>query len=175
MRDVASEINKILKSYLEGNKKNAYSKLKKISKSYPANEKLRFNLAFMEQDQGDIHSAKESYIKLIREFNHFNSKLNLYNIFIKEKDYYKSLELIDDILNTNKDLINVWIDKAYLNYKIKEYNLSKNICYSILQKQKNNIQALNLIGLCFFKEKKYKDSIHYLLEGLKIDNKDISV
>ena len=69
MKDVASEINKILKSYLEGNKKNAYSKLKKISKSYPLNEKLRFNLAFMEQDQGDIYSAKKSYIKLIREFN----------------------------------------------------------------------------------------------------------
>ena len=92
----------------------------------------------MEQDQGDIYSAKKSYIKLINEFNNFNSKINLYNIFLKEKNYYKSLELINNILNTNKDLINVWIDKAYINYKIKEYNSSKNICYSILKKQKNN-------------------------------------
>ena len=69
MKDVASEVNKILKNYLEGNKKNAYSKLKKISKTYPTNEKLRFNLAFMEQDQGDIFLAKNSYIKLINEFN----------------------------------------------------------------------------------------------------------
>ncbi len=175
MKDIASEVNKIIKSYLEGNKKNAYSKLKEISKTYPANEKLKFNLAFMEQDQGDIYSAKKSYIKLIKEFNNFNSKLNLYNIFIKEKNYYKSLELIDDILNTNNDLINVWIDKAYLNYKIKEYNLSRDICYSILKKQKNNIQSLNLIGLCFFKEKNYEDSIHYLLEGLNVDEKNISI
>ena len=77
MKDVASKINDILKSFLEGDKKIAYSKLKKISKAYPANEKLRFNLAFMEQDLGDIYSAKKSYIKLIEEFNNFNSKINL--------------------------------------------------------------------------------------------------
>ena len=141
MKDVASEVNKLLKSYLEGNKKNAYSKLKKISKEYPANEKLRFNLAFMEQDQGDVYSAKKNYINLIDEFNNFNSKLNLYNIFLKEKNYHKSLELINDILITNKDLINVWIDKAYIYYKIKEYKISKDICHSILKKQKNNTQA----------------------------------
>ena len=175
MKDVASEVNKILKSYLEGNKKSAYLKLKKISKAYPGNEKLKFNLAFMEQDQGDLNSAKKSYIKLIDEFNNFNSKLNLYNIFLKEENYYKSLELINDILNTNKDLVDVWIDKAYINYKIKEYNLSKDICHLILKKQKNNAQALNLIGLCFFKEKRYEDSIHFLLEGLKTNNKDISI
>ena len=73
MKDVASKINNILKSYLGGNKKIAYSKLKQISKEYPSNEKLRFNLAFMEQDQGDINSAKKNYIKLIDEFNNFNS------------------------------------------------------------------------------------------------------
>ena len=94
MKDIPSEINKILKSYMEGNKKTAYSKLKKISKAYPTNEKLRFNLAFMEQDQGDIYSAKNSYIKLIKEFNNFISKLNLYNIFFNEKNYHKSLELV---------------------------------------------------------------------------------
>ena len=133
MKDVASKINNILKSYLEGNKKIAYSKFKKISKAYPTNEKLRFNLAFMEQE---IYSAKKSYIKLINEFNNFNSKMNLYNIFLKEKNYYKSLELINNILNTNKDLINVWIDKAYINYKIKEYKLSKDICHSILKNKR---------------------------------------
>ena len=123
MTDIASQINNILNEYLKGDKQKAYLKLKRISKNYPSNEKLQFNLAFMEQDQGDINSAKKSYIKLINEFNNFNSKLNLYNIFIKEKNYYKSLELINDILNTNKDLINVWIDKAYINYKIKSKEL----------------------------------------------------
>ena len=98
MKDVSSKINNILKSYLEGNKKIAYSKLKKISKEYPLNEKLRFNLAFMEQDKGDINSAKKSYTELIDEFNNFNSKINLYNIFLREKNYYESLKLINNIL-----------------------------------------------------------------------------
>ena len=40
--NVASEVNKLLKSYLEGNKKMPMNK--KISEEYPVNEKLRFNL-----------------------------------------------------------------------------------------------------------------------------------
>ena len=56
----------------------------------------------MEQDQGDINSAKKSYIKLIDEFNNFNSKNESLQYFFKRKNYYKSLELINNILNTNK-------------------------------------------------------------------------
>lgn len=175
MTDVASNINKILSEYLKGNKKNAYVELKKISKNYPSNEKLKFNLAFMEQDQGNIQEAKKSYLFLIDKFDNFNSKVNLYNIFLKEKNYKKSLKLINNILEIKDDLTNVWIDKAYINYKIKEYSLSKKICHSILNKISNNIKALNLIGLCFFKEKKYKESLEYLFKGLVIDKKNISL
>ena len=68
MTDVASNINKILSEYLKGNKKLAYVELKKISKEYPSNEKLKFNLAFMEQDQGNIQEAKKGYLFLIDKF-----------------------------------------------------------------------------------------------------------
>ena len=95
MTDVASTINKILRKYLKGNKKKAYIELKKISKEYPSNEKLKFNLAFMEQDQGNIEKAKKSYLNLISDFNNFNAKINLYNIYLKEKNYNKALNLID--------------------------------------------------------------------------------
>ena len=81
MIDIVSEINSILKEYLEGNKKNAYLKLKQISKNYPSNEKLKFNLAFMEQDQGKLDKAKMRYIDLIDNFDNFNAKINLYGIF----------------------------------------------------------------------------------------------
>ena len=175
MTDVASNINKILSEYLKGNKKNAYVELKKISKNYPSNEKLKFNLAFMEQDQGNIKEAKKGYLFLIDKFDNFNSKINLYNIFLKEKNYFKSLELINNILQIKDGLTDVWIDKAYINYKIKEYDLSKKICHSILSKISNNAKALNLIGLCFFKEKKYKESLEYLFKGLAIDKKNISL
>ncbi len=175
MTDVASKVNNILSEYLKGNKKRAYLELKQISKEYPLNEKLKFNLAFIEQDQGNIEEAKKSYFDLINKFDNFNSKLNLYNIFLKEKNYLKSLDLIEDILKIKNDLINVWIDKAYINYKIKDYKLSKDICYSILSKLKNNTKALNLIGLCLFKEKKYDESLNYLFQGLKVDEKDLSL
>ena len=174
MTDIVTEINNILSNYLSGNKNIAYEKLKKISKKYPANEKIKFNLAFMEQDQGNIEKAKKSYLNLISEFNNFNSKINLYNIYFKEKNYHKALELIDNVLKIKHDLINVQIDQAYINYKIKEYDLSKKICHLILAKN-NNTKALNLIGLCLFKERKYKESLDYLFKGLNINNDDLSL
>ncbi len=175
MNDVVSKVNNILNEYLKGDKKNAYLELKKISKKFPLNEKLSFNLAFMEQDQGYLDKAKKSYINLINKFDNFNSKINLYNIYLKEKNYLESLDLVNNVLKIKNNLTNVIIDKAYINYKIKEYEISKDICYSILSKTKNNTKAINLIGLCLFKEKKYKESLEYLFKGLKIDKEDLSL
>ena len=155
--------------------KKAYLELKKISKKYPSNEKLKFNLAFMEQDQGIIEEAKRSYTFLINNFDNFNSKINLYNIYLKEENYSKSLDLINNILKINNNLIDVWIDKAYINYRSGEYNLSKDICNSILNKLKNHTKALDLIGLCLLKEKRYEESLKFLFKGLEEDKFDISI
>ncbi len=175
MTDIVSEINRILKEYIEGNKKVSYLKLKQISKNYPSNEKLKFNLAFMEQDQGKLEKAKMSYIDLINDFDNFNAKINLYGIFLKEKNYLKALDLINHILKKNNELINVWIDKAYINYKIAKYKTSIEICNSILKKNEHNTKALNLIGLCFFKEKKYKEALEILSKGLEVNRLDLSL
>ena len=59
MKDISSKVNQILSEYLKGNKNRAYLQLKNISKKYPNNEKLKFNLAYMEQDQGMIEDAKD--------------------------------------------------------------------------------------------------------------------
>ena len=102
MTDVASTINKILRKYLKGNKKNAYVELKKISKEYPSNEKLKFNLAFMEQDQGNIPEAKKSYLFLINKFDNFvNSIKDNAKIDIDIKRYIILLKNIK-INNSNK-------------------------------------------------------------------------
>ena len=175
MKDIILEINNILQDYLNGNKKIAYNKLKKISLKYPSNEKIKFNLAFMEQDQGRLIQAKKSYIKLINEHDNFNAKLNLYNIFLKEKNYSQSLEIINNILKVKYDLINVLIDKAYINYKIKEFEISKEICFSVLKKSENNIKALNLLGLCYYEEKKYEESLDFLFKGLNLEKNNISL
>ena len=60
MTNIVTEINNILSIYLSGNKNIAYEKLKKISKKYPANEKIKFNLAFMEQDQEILRKQKKA-------------------------------------------------------------------------------------------------------------------
>ena len=96
MTDVASNINKILSEYLKGNKKFAYVKLKKISKEHPSNEKLKFNLAFMEQDQGNIQEAKKGYLFLIGRKKDLIISGGL-NVFPKE------LELVIDSFTEVKE------------------------------------------------------------------------
>ena len=82
MTDVASKVNNILSEYLKGDKKRAYLQLKKISKNYPLNEKLKFNLAFIEQDQGNVEDAKRSYLELINNF------LSFYNLLFRKIIYF---------------------------------------------------------------------------------------
>ena len=173
MNEIVSKINNLINEFLNGNKKIAYTKLKKISLKYPNNEKLKFNLAFMEQSQGFKEKAKKSYFYLIKNYNNFNSKLNLYNILLKEKNYIDSIKLIENILNINNNLTDVWLDKAYIYLKLKNYEESKKICLKILEKLKNNLKAFNLIGLCYLEEKEFLLSKEYFLKGLLIDNKNI--
>ncbi len=167
------KLNEILSSYSKGNKNRAYTKLKKISVKYPENQKIKFNLGIMEQDQGLINKAKITYKNLIDKFDNLNAKINLYLLYLKEKNYPNALNIIELILKTDPELNDVLLDKAYILLKSKDIKNCFKICYSILNKNYNNVIAINLIGLCLIEEKNYKEAEIKLLEGIKYKNDDI--
>jgi len=164
------KLNEILSSYSKGNKNSAYTKLKKISIKYPENQKIKFNLGIMEQDQGLINKAKTTYKNLIDKYDNLNAKINLYLLYLKENNYSNALNIIELILKTNPGLNDVLLDKAYILLKSKDIKNCFKICDSILKKNYNNLSAINLIGLCFLEEKNYKQAEIKLLEGIKHKN-----
>ncbi len=175
MRDFIKTLNNILTSYSKGNKYSAYQKLKKISIKYPNDEKIHFNLALMEQDQGLFKQAKENYKKLIENFNNNNAKINLYILYIKENDFFNSLSIIELILKDDPNNSKVLLDKAYIYLKINELKKCLELCKSIISKEKKNTTAINLIGSCLLEEKKYKEAEKIFLLGISYNSKDIAL
>ena len=59
--EIVKKINQILQEYSSGNKVNAYKKLKKIFFQHQSNNKIRFNIAVMEQELGFTTEARNKY------------------------------------------------------------------------------------------------------------------
>ena len=130
--NIANELNEILKEYRSGNKQIAYNNFKKIFSQNKENTKLRYNLAVMQSELGLIIEAKKNYEFLINNYSHLKSKINLYNIYLKEESFQKSLNLIIEILkeDTSNNLIK--IDKAFVLYKLNRFKESIEECKLIL-------------------------------------------
>ncbi|MDC6447988.1 tetratricopeptide repeat protein [Alphaproteobacteria bacterium] len=175
MKDLILELNKILSNYAKGNKYTAYQKLKKILNKYPSNEKIYFNLAIMEQDLGLHNQAKISYKKLIENYNSYKAKMNLYLLYIKEQDYLSALKIINKFLNSELNDNKILLDKAYILLKINKLNECLKICKSIISKDKESLDAINLIGKCFLEENKYKEAEEILLRGIAYKKNNVTL
>ena len=175
MNNSVNELNKILSSYSKGNKRTAYSKLKKIHSKNPNNEKIQFNLAIMEQDQGLNNLAIMSYKKLIDKFDNFNAQVNLYLLYLKNHHYTDAIKTIDKILEKKPKNNTFLLDKAYALLKLKSIENCKIICNSIFIEQPNYIKAINLFGQCLLEENKYKEAEEKFLEGISYEKNNIAI
>jgi len=167
--EIVTRINKILQEYSSGKKINAYKKLKKIFSQHQNNNKIRFNIAVMEQELGFTTAARNNYTFLINKENHLKSMINLYLLELKEEKNSDALIIINKILNKNSSLINVLVDKAFVYYKLNKIKESLDICTSLLKQSEDNIKVLNILGLCHFAKKNYKKAESIFLKGLEID------
>ena len=95
--EIVTKINRILQEYSTGNKINAYKKLKKIFSQHKNNNKIRFNIAVMEQELGFTAAAKNNYTFLINKESHLKSMINLYLLELKEDNNINALNIINKI------------------------------------------------------------------------------
>ena len=167
--EIVKKINQILQEYSSGNKVNAYKKLKKIFFQHQSNNKIRFNIAVMEQELGFTTEARNNYTFLIDKENHLKSMINLYLLELKEEKNIDALNIINKILDKDNSLINVLVDKAFVYYKLNKIKESLDICTSLLKQKKSDVRVLNILGLCFFAKKNYKEAESIFLNGLDID------
>ena len=92
--EIVTKINQILQEYSSGNKASSYKKLKKIFSQHQNNNKLRFNIAVMEQELGFTAAARNNYTFLINKENHLKSMINLYLLELKDNKNIRVIFLI---------------------------------------------------------------------------------
>lgn len=166
--NLENQINVALKEFSIGNKKNAYKKLKKIYKKNKNNDLLRFNLAVIEQSLNLNEDAKQNYKFLIEKKNNVKAMVNLYLLYIKEDDFTNALIFVNKVIDTQNTIDRVIKDKAFILYKLKQYDESIKICKKFIKKN-NDIEFLNIIGLNYFAKKQIKSAEHVFKEALLID------
>ena len=113
-------INKLVSDFQKGKKLPSFAKLKEFINNNPSDEIARYNFAIMCEQLDYIDLAKEHYNKIIKKNSlHWQSKFNLYLIYIKEKKYEKALQLTNDVLAINSNYQPALRDKAVILYYLK--------------------------------------------------------
>ncbi len=165
--NINNEINLALKEFSIGKKEIAYKKLKKIFKKNKEDDKLRFNIAVIEESLNLIEEAKKNYEILIKSNNNYKAMINLYLLNIKEGNFINALEIINKVINLNIEIDIVIKDKAFVLYKLNKYNESITICEDYL-KIRDDSNILNILGLNYFKKNELEKSEDIFKRGLKI-------
>ena len=167
--NITNKINLALREFSSGNKESAYKKLKKIFEKNKNNNQLRFNLAVIEQSLGLNEEAKVNYLFLIESEKNIKAITNLYLILISEDNYIEAIKYINQAIDISKNLENLLKDKAFVLYKLKQYDESIGVCNTYL-KNNNDIVYLNILSLNYFKKGELDKSLKILKMALKIDN-----
>ena len=135
--NIANEINLALKQFSLGNKENAYRKLKKIFNKNKNDHQLRFNLAVIQQSLNLNQEAKKNYKFLIDINFNYKALVNLYLLYINEGKFLDALFYLDKLIDSNNDSDSIIKDKAFVLYKLNQFNESINICEKFLKKRKD--------------------------------------
>ena len=168
-----SQINNLLRKFETGDKLQIYKELEKIFKKNKSNNLLRYNLAVIQQELNFNKEAKSNYNYLIKVEKNLKAMINLYNIYFDEEKYYEALNLINDILISQK-IENIHKDKAFACLKLNDISTSKEICTHYLSKDSRDIVCLNILGQCFFAEENYSEAIKIFEHILTLDPKNLS-
>ena len=113
--------------------------------------------------------AKVNYLFLIESEKNIKAIINLYLILISEDNYIEAIKYINQAIDISQDLENLLKDKAFVLYKLKQYDESITVCNTYL-KNNSDIVYLNILSLNYFKKGELDKSLKILKMALKIDN-----
>ncbi len=173
--NLEQDINNALREFNSGNKETAYKKLIQIFNKNKSNDQLRFNIAVIEQALNLNEKAKYNYEYLVKKNSNFKAIINLYILNLKQENFKESLSLINLLIK--KSIISEQIirDKAFVLFKLKQYDLSIDICKDYLKKNNDDVNFLNILGLNYFEKKEVKKSENIYKKALLIDSNNVGV
>ena len=121
-------IIKILNEFQSGNKPKAFRKLKNYLTDNPSDDIARFNFAIMCTETNKIDLAIENYKQVIKKNNnHWESRFNLYIIYLDRQLYNEAHKYVDEVLIFNDDEKKSFNSILVTNLKIKLYTVEKNL------------------------------------------------
>ncbi|PPR46029.1 MAG: hypothetical protein CFH18_00483 [Alphaproteobacteria bacterium MarineAlpha5_Bin8] len=171
----ATLLNKILSEFSSGDKISALNKLTEYLKNNPNDINARYNHGYMCQHINKLDLAKKSYLIVIKkDMQHWQSRFNIYTIYITEKSYVLALKYIDEVLKIKKEFQPAQRDRALvLNYMKKPDEALPYIISSINKNTKDYL-AFNTLGLILISLKKFEEAKKAFLDGIKIAPKYIA-
>ena len=144
----AALVNKILSDFTKGDKIQSINKLKQYLNDYPQDLIARYNYGYMCQQCNKTDIAKKNYLKVIsKDPKHWQSKFNIYTIYIAEKSYSLALKYVEEVLRLKKNYQPAQRDKALILYYMKKPDEAlKHVILSIKQNALDYL-AFNTLGL----------------------------
>ena len=171
----AALVNKILSDFTKGNKIQSFNKLGQYLNNNPKDLTARYNYGYMCQQFDKIDIAKKNYLKVIsKDPEHWQSRFNIYTIYIMEKSYDLALKYVEQVLKLKKNYQPAQRDKALILYYMKKPDEA--LIYIMLSIKQNSLDylAFNTLGLILISLKKYDEAKKSFLEGIRIDPKYIA-
>ncbi len=166
---IEKKINSLLKDYSSGKKEISYEKLNKIFLKNKLNNKLRYNIAVIEQDLNLNDKARENYTYLIKSEQNTKAMINLYLLEMKEEKFLEALKIIEMFLKIDINNKNVLIDKAFIYYKLNSFDKSITISKQILKSDNKDLRAFNLLGLCYSARENFFQAEEIFKKGLSLN------
>ncbi len=165
----------ILDEFNSGNKSKAFTKQENYLKNNPNDNVARFNFAIMCNKTNKDDLAIKNYKQVIRnDKSHWESRFNLYIIYLDKKLYKHALQYVNEVLKLKKNFQPAQRDKALiLNYLQKPDEAFKYIVSALKQNQEDYI-ALNTLGLILISLKRTKEAKNTFIRAIEVNPKYFS-
>ena len=170
----AALLNKIISEFSEENKFKTFNELNVFVQNNPSNYIARYNLGYVSEKINNEKIAIESYLKVIeKDSKHWQSRFNLYLIYIKKNEYSLALKYVNQVLNIKEGYQPALRDKALVLNYLKKPDAALPLIYNSIKKNPLDYIALNTCGLILISLKRSEEAEKVLNEAIKINNKYI--
>ena len=182
LKESVQQLNEILKHYPSNIEAlnllfDIFIKLNEPNKALQINNKRLIidscNEIFLEQKAkllkylNDEKGYENSLIELNKKHPSIETTRMLSNLYVSKNNEEKSDNIIQNFFEKNKNYSELY--KGIRHVKAGRLNLAEDTYKNILKSDKNNIDALRLLGLLAFKKKKYDIAEKLFIKTLKLN------
>ena len=168
-------LNKILNDFSKGNKEKSYKNLKKYIEKNPEDIVAKYNFGYMSQLFNEQNIAIKFYKEVVsKDLNHWQSRNNLYLIYLNNQRYLEALKLVDQVLNIKKNYQPAQRDKALILNYLNKPDEALNFIQNAIKQNSVDYIAINTLGLILVNLKKYMEAEKVFLEAIKINPQYVS-